>query len=92
MQKQTENLRKRNTNNRHYTEFLEEQLEECYQYLPQHRIDFRASRPADPDVLMAQPEDDFDLMGEDENNHGSDDGNDPTVMAICIPPQTLQVC
>ena len=93
MHKQVENFRKCTADIRHYADYLESLLDECLQYHPHGNIDFRASRPPDPDELMGQPEDDFDftVMGE-ENDQGSDDGNDATVMAICIPPQSLQVC
>ena len=75
---------------RRYADYLESLLDEC----PNHRsIDFRASRPQDPEVLLGQEDDTDVVMGGDDNDHdqGSDDGNDPSVMAICIPPQSLQV-
>lgn len=86
MHKQAENLRKRLAEFRNYADQLESRLKDC----PQHRnTDFRASRPSDSDGLMDDVvEPDFDI-----NDQGSDDasGNDPAVMAICIPPQRLQV-
>ena len=90
LHKQSENLRKCTADFRHYADYLESLLDECQQY--HHRSnDFRAARPPDPDLLLGQ-EDDFDVvMGGDDNDQGSDDGNDPSVMAICIPPQSLQV-
>ena len=72
-----------------YTIYLESRLDECSQY--QHpNVDFRANRPSD-DALLGQ-EDDSDVMtGGDDNDHGSDDGNDHTVAICNIPPQNLQV-
>ena len=74
-----------------YANYLESLLDECPQY--HHRnVDFRAARPPDPDLLLGQEDDSDVMMGRDDNDQGSsDDGNDPTVMAICIPPQSLQV-
>jgi hypothetical protein len=87
MHKQAENLRKCMANIRHYADYLESLLDEC-----RHRsIDFRAKRPPDPDVLLGQEDDPDFMLGGDDNDQGSDDGNDPTVMAVCIPPQSLQV-
>ena len=75
-----ENLRK-------YVADLESVLNECPQC--RHRsIELRATRPPDPDVLLGQ-EGDSDVMM--DNDQASDDGHDPSVMAICIPPQSLQV-
>lgn len=90
MHKQAENLRKYLTEFRRYADYLESLLDECYQY---QSTDFRASRPSDSDGFLGQPEvgldQDFDFsMGGDD----LDDGNDPSVMAICIPPQSLEVC
>ena len=90
MQKQVQNW---TADIRHYSDYLELLLYECPQYNPHRNIDFHASRLLDPDVLMGQPEDDFDFtVMREENDQGSDDGSGATVMAICIPPQSLQVC
>ena len=74
-----------------YANYLESLLDECPQY--HHRnVDFRAARPPDPDLLLGQEDDSDVMMGRDDSDQGSsDDGNDSTVMAICIPPQSLQV-
>jgi hypothetical protein len=88
MHKQMENLRKGNTEICHYADYLESLLDKCQQY---HEVDFRANRPPDPDVSLGQEDDSDVMMGGDDNDQGSDDGNDPTVMAICIPPQSLRV-
>jgi hypothetical protein len=93
MHKQAENLRKCMADIRHYADYLESLLDECHQC--RHRsIDFRATRPPDPDVILGQEDDADFMLGGDDNDQGSDDGNDPshgTVMAVCIPPQSLQV-
>ena len=90
MQKQIEILRKCNSEIWQYAEYLESQLDECRQY---HHpdVDFRAARPPDPDVLLGQENDLNDMMKGDDNEQSSDDWIDPTVMAHCIPPQSLQV-
>ena len=86
--KQVEILRKRNSEIWKYAESLESLLDECSQY-HHPNVDFRAARPPDPDGLLGQ-EDDFEVMmgGDDQ---GSDTGNDPPVMEICVPDQSLQV-
>ena len=89
MQNQMEILRKYNSEVWRYAEFLESRLDECSQH-HHPNIDFRAARPSDPDVFLGG-EDDSDVMMEDDNDQGSVDGNDATIMAICIPPQSLQV-
>ena len=74
-----------------YANHLESLLDECSKY-HHPNVDFRAARPPDPDLLLGQEDDSDVMMGGDDNDQGSsDDGNDPTVMAICIPPQSLQV-
>jgi hypothetical protein len=76
-------MHKSNSDIRNYTIYLESLLDGCPQH--HHRnVDFRAHRPADPDVLLGE-EDDNDMMGVDDNDQGSDDGHNPTVMVICIP-------
>jgi hypothetical protein len=91
MQKKIENLRKCYSEVWQYAEYLESQLDECSQYHhPNVQVDFRANRPPKHDVLLRQ-EDDSDIMIEVEKDQGSDDGNDSKVMAISIPPQSLQV-
>ena len=92
MHKQAENFRKCAADFRNYADHLESLLDECHQY-HQRSLDFRASRPPDPDLLLSQEDDSDIVMGGDnrDNDQGSDDGNDPSVMAICIPPLSLQV-
>lgn len=87
MHKRVETLRKCNSEVWHYADYLESVLNECHH----PNVDFRARRPPDPDVSLGQEDDSDVMMGGDDNEQGSDDGNDPTVMAICIPPQSLQV-
>ena len=83
-------MHKRNTDIWRYAIHLESLLDECPQCHHQNN-NFRALRPPDPDALLGQ-EDDSDVMIEvDDYDQGSDDGHNPTVMAICIPPQSLQV-
>ena len=83
-------LRKSVTDFRHYADSLQSRMDECPNCL--HRsIDIRATRPPDPDFLLGQ-EDDDDVMMEDDDEQGSDDENDPSIIvAICIPPLSLQV-
>ena len=84
-------MHKRQSEVSQYANYLESLLDECSQY-HHPNIDFRAARPPDPDLLLGQEDDSDVMMGGDDNDQGSsDDGNDPTVMAICIPPQSLQV-
>jgi len=90
MQKQIEDLRRGYSEVWQYAEYLESQLDECSQY-HHPNVDFRANRPPDHDVLLGQGDDSDVMMGGDDNDQGSDDGNDFKVMAICIPPQSLQV-
>ena len=90
MHKQVEILRKCNADIYHYVDYLESLLDKCHQY-HHPNVDFRATRPPDPDLLLGQEYDSDVVMGGDDNDPGSDDGNDPTVMAICIPPQSLRV-
>lgn len=92
MHKQAEILRKCLLDTRHYADKLESLLDECSQYHHHRTVDFRAFRPTDPDVLMGQPEDDFDFTMEGEDNDQGSDEHDPIVTAISIPPQSLQVC
>ena len=84
-------MHKRNSDIWRYAIYLESLLDKCPQF--HHlNVDFRAARPPDPDVLLGQEDDSDDMMGGGEgNDQGSDDGNDPTVLAICIPPQSLEV-
>ena len=89
--KQMEILRKCYSEVWQYTEYLELQLDDCSQY-HHPNLDFRANRPPDHDVLLRLEDDSDVMMGGDENDQGSDDGADPMVMAISIPPQSLQVC
>jgi hypothetical protein len=91
MQKQIEDLRKCCSEVWQYVEYLESRLDECSQY-HHPNVDYRANRPPKHDVLLGQ-EDDSDIMIEDDKDQleGSDDGNDSKVMAISIPPQSLQV-
>ena len=89
LHKQVENYRKYQTDAHHYIETLESLLDDCHRKYQFPNHDFRATRPQDPD--MGQEDDSDVMMGGDDNEQGSDDGNDPTVMAICIPPQSLQV-
>lgn len=103
MHKQAENLRKYVTEFDYYTKYIESLLDDCYQYQPQNRIDFRASRPSDYDELLGQPDGaldrdfDFTMMGGEDNDR-SPDGNDSdewdpeTLTVISIPPLSLQVC
>ena len=90
MHKQMENFRKCSAEAYHYADYLESLLDNCHQY-HHANVNFRACRPPDPDVSLGQEEDSDFAMGGDDNDQVSDDGNDPTVMAICIPPQSLQV-
>jgi hypothetical protein len=90
MQKQIEDLRRGNSEVWQYAEHLESRLDECSKY-HHPNVDFRANRPPNHDVLLGQGEDSDIMMGGDDNEEGSDDGNDFTVMAISIPPQSLQV-
>ena len=92
MHKQMEILRKCNSEIWHYAESLETLLDECCQY-HHSDVNFRAARPPDPDVLLGQGNDSQAdaMMGGDDNDQDSDDGNDPTAMAISIPLQSLQV-
>jgi hypothetical protein len=87
MHKQMENFRKCNSEVFRYADYLESLLDEYHHA----NVNFRAFRPPDPDVSLGQEEDSDVAMGGDDNDQGSDDGNDPTVMAICIPPLSLQV-
>ena len=85
-----DDIHKRNSDIWQYAIHLESLLDECPQY--HHlNIDYRALRPPDPDVLLGEEDDSNVMMEGDDNDQGSDDGNDLTVMAICIPPQSLQV-
>ena len=88
MHKQAEIFRKLVAELHRYTDLLESLVDECQQHHPQHRsIDFRALRPSDSDGLLDGPEFDFIV------DQGSDDGNDPAVRAINIPPgNIIQVC
>ena len=82
-------MHKRNSDIWRYAIYLESLLDKCPQF--HHlNVDFRAARPPDPDTLLGQDDEPDAMMG-DDNDQGSDDGNDSTVMAICIPPQSLQV-
>jgi hypothetical protein len=90
MQKQIENFRKRNAEVYHYADYLESLLDKCHHY-HHANVNFRAFRPPDPDVSLGQEEDSDVDMGGDDNVQGSDDGKDPTVMAIWITPESLQV-
>ena len=85
MRKQAGNFRKGVIDLRHYADYLESLLEES----PHHRnVDFRASRPSDYDGLL-----DVEPEHNDPIDQGSDASeSDPTVKAICIPPQIIQVC
>ena len=85
-----ENLRKYGVDNRYYIDNLESVIDKCPQCC--HRsIDLRATRPADPDVSLGQEDDSDIMMGGDDIDQDSDDEHDPSVMAICIPPQSLRV-
>ena len=75
-----------------YADYLESLLDECRRQYHYPNVDFRASRPQDPDVSLDQEDDADFMMGGDDIDQGSNDGNDASVMAICIPPQSLQVC
>ncbi|KAF8802030.1 hypothetical protein BYT27DRAFT_6777102 [Phlegmacium glaucopus] len=87
MHKRVETLRQCVKDFRRYSDHLESLLAECQQHHQQHRnIDFRASRPLDPEGLLDVPTPDFDFT-----DQGSDDGGDPAVMSICIPTRSLQV-
>ena len=78
-----ENPRKYGVDNRYHVDNPESVINKCSQC--------GAARPPNPDVLLGQ-EDDFEIMmGGDDIDQGSDDEHDPSVMAICIPPQRLQV-
>ena len=90
MHKQLEILRKSNLDVWHYAEYLESQLDDCKQY-HHPNVDFRANRPPHPNLLLGQEDDSDFMMGGDDNDQDSDDGNDPMVLAMCIPPQSLQV-
>ena len=83
-------MHNRNSDIWRYAVYLESLLDECSQHHHQN-VDFRARRPADPDVLLGQEDDSDVMIVVDDHDQGSDDGHNPTVMAICIPPQSLQV-
>ena len=87
MQKQIEDFRNWYSEVWQYAKYLESQLDECHS-----NVDFRASRPPDHDALMSQEDESDIMMGGEDNDQSSDDGNESKVMAICIPPQSLQVC
>ena len=91
MHKQAENYRKFMGEIRQYADYLETLLDDC----PHHRsLDFRSKRPSDPDASLGQDDDSDFMMGGEDNDQGSDDEIDPyqaNVMAICIPPLSLQV-
>ena len=90
MHKQKENFRKLNAEAYRYADYLESLLDKCHQ--DHHaNVNFRAFRPSDPDVSLGLEEVSDVAMGGEDNDQGLDDGNDPAVMAICIPPQSLQV-
>jgi hypothetical protein len=92
MQKQIEDLRRGYSDVWQYAEYLESRLDECSQYHhPNVDRDFRANRPPNHDVLLGQEDGSDIMMGADDDDQGSDDGNDSKVMAICIPPQSLEV-
>jgi hypothetical protein len=98
MHKRAENLSAFVGEYRKYADYLESLLEQCQQdYHPHHKVDFRASRPSDPDGLLGLSPDmldhdfDFTVMGADDHDGGSDSGSDPT-KEICFPTQTLKVC
>lgn len=92
MHKRAENLGALLREYRKYAEYLESLLEHCQQR-PHHNVDFRASRPSDPDGLLVSSPDidhDFDFVHMDDHDGNSDPGNDPT-KEICLPTQALKV-
>ncbi|KIM41300.1 hypothetical protein M413DRAFT_445331 [Hebeloma cylindrosporum] len=97
MHKRAENLSAFVGEYRKYADYLESLLESCQQdYHPHHKVDFRASRPSDPDGLLGLSPDmldhdfDYTVMGADDHDGGSDSGSDPT-KEICLPAQTLKL-
>ena len=82
MHKQVEIFRKYSADIYRYAEQLESLLDDCRRQFQYPNLDYRATRPPDPDILPGQEEDSDVMMGGDDNEQGSDDGNDPTVMAI----------
>lgn len=98
MHKRAENLSAFVGEYRRYADYLESLLEQCQQDYHSHRkVDFRASRPSDPDGLLGPSPDmldhdfDFTVMGADDHDGSSDSGSDPT-KEICSPAQSLKVC
>ena len=75
MHKQVEIFRKYSADIYGYAEHLESLLDDCRRQFHHPNVDYRATRPPDPDILL------------DDNEQGSNDGYNPTVMVICIPPQ-----
>ena len=90
MHKRIDILCKYNSEVWQYVESLESRLDGCCQY-HHPNVDFRAARPPDPDVSLGQEDDSDVMMGGEDIDQVSEDGNGFTVMAICIPPQSLQV-
>jgi len=94
MHKRAENLSALLHEFRKYADYLESLLEYCQQR-PHNNVDFRASRPSDPDGLLGSSPDvldhDFDFPVMDDHDRNSDSGNELT-REICLPTQTLKVC
>ena len=90
LQKQIKDFRKRYLEVRQYAKYLESQLDVCSQY-HHPNVDFRANRPQEYDALLGKEDDSDIMMGRDDNDQNSDIGIDSKVMAISIPPQSLQV-
>ncbi|KIM40989.1 hypothetical protein M413DRAFT_157684 [Hebeloma cylindrosporum] len=91
MHRRTENLRVFAREYRKYADYLESLLEQCQQDNHQHRnLDFRASRPSDPDGLLGHDLD-FTSMGADEFEEGSSDSGSDPVKELCRPTRTVIV-
>jgi len=98
MHKRAENLSAFVAEYRKYADYIESLLDQCQQdYHPHRKVDFRASRPSDPDGLLGPSPDmldhdfDFTVTGADDHDGSSDSGSDPT-KEICSPAQSLKVC
>ena len=98
MHKRAENLSVFVREYRTYADYLESLLEQCQQdYHPHYKVDFRVSRPSDPDGLLGPSPNvldhnfDFTIMGADDHDGSFDSGSDPT-KELCSPIQSLKVC